>query len=495
MAKGVLAGAVGLVAAPAIGAQQEGFAGFAKGAGAGIAGAVVLPVTGIVVGAAQLVRGLANTPEAFRESGAGKAWDEERRVWVSDPGSALMVDDEEINRPAREAWQAAEMERRGEDDLYALLGVLPGASAEEIRRQYYLLARQTHPDKNPDDPEASARFQKLGQAYQVLSNPDLRARYDAHGSEALDVNFVDGAAFFTALFGSDRFEHLVGELVLAAAAREEAQHHQSNNRTQASAAAAVSKRQAARERRLATLLSALLRRWVEGDEEGFRSSMGIEAGSLAKASYGELLLATIGGVYRQQAEIAVGGFFEGSVAALRARGHAIKSQFNAANLALKVYKTQTALEKLEAEEKRAATTSSRADAGEDAETTFDQQQEDAERAKHAAAAAVERARLEEASLPLMLEAMWAANVLDIQSTLRHVTRAVLYDKAVDKGVRARRAEALLELGKIFVAAAGQAAESQGQKEAARPATGEDARRRMEDAMMRVIEKKAGQEPS
>ena len=43
----------------------------------------------------------------------------------------------------------------------------------------------------------------------MLGNEELRERYDEHGSQGLDVNFVDGAEFFTALFGSDRFEHLV----------------------------------------------------------------------------------------------------------------------------------------------------------------------------------------------------------------------------------------------------------------------------------------------
>lgn len=54
---------------------------------------------------------------------------------------------------------------------------------------------------------------------QVLGNAELRAKYDAHGAEGLDVNFMDSAEFFAALFGSDRFEHLVGELMIAAAAR------------------------------------------------------------------------------------------------------------------------------------------------------------------------------------------------------------------------------------------------------------------------------------
>ena len=59
----------------------------------------------------------------------------------------------------------------------------------------------------------------VGWPDQVLGNAELRARYDAHGAEALDVNFMDSAEFFTALFGSDRFDHLVGELMIAVAAR------------------------------------------------------------------------------------------------------------------------------------------------------------------------------------------------------------------------------------------------------------------------------------
>ena len=50
---------------------------------------------------------------------------------------------------------------------------------------------------------------------QVLSNADLRAKYDAHGVEGLDVNFMDTAEFFSMLFGSESFDHLLGELSLA----------------------------------------------------------------------------------------------------------------------------------------------------------------------------------------------------------------------------------------------------------------------------------------
>ena len=70
---------------------------------------------------------------------------------------------------------------------YELLGVAEDASAAEIKRSYYKLALQVHPDKHPDDPEAQAKFQAIGQAYQVLSNEQLRARYDAGGVEGVEI--------------------------------------------------------------------------------------------------------------------------------------------------------------------------------------------------------------------------------------------------------------------------------------------------------------------
>jgi curved DNA-binding protein CbpA len=69
-------------------------------------------------------------------------------------------------------------ERRSTDDLYAVLGVEPHASAEDIVRAYRRLALTSHPDARPKDPGGSARFRAFTHAYVVLSDPVQRADYD-----------------------------------------------------------------------------------------------------------------------------------------------------------------------------------------------------------------------------------------------------------------------------------------------------------------------------
>ena len=71
-------------------------------------------------------------------------------------------------------------------DYYEVLGVQKDASADEIKKAYRKKAIQYHPDKNPGDKEAEEKFKEAAEAYEVLSNPDKRQRYDQFGHEGLN---------------------------------------------------------------------------------------------------------------------------------------------------------------------------------------------------------------------------------------------------------------------------------------------------------------------
>src|SRR5258708_24269268 len=87
-------------------------------------------------------------------------------------------------------------------DYYEVLGVERNATDEDVKRAYRKLAVKFHPDKNPDDPNAEEKFKELGEAYDVVIDPDKRAEYDRFGHAA----FTSGGAGFGRGVFHDPFE-------------------------------------------------------------------------------------------------------------------------------------------------------------------------------------------------------------------------------------------------------------------------------------------------
>ncbi len=98
-------------------------------------------------------------------------------------------------------------------DYYEILGVNRSATDAELKSAFRKLAMQHHPDKNPGNAEAEAKFKELNEAYQMLSDGQKRAAYDRYGHEAFEQNGGGGGFGFNGDFGSsmaDIFEDLFG---------------------------------------------------------------------------------------------------------------------------------------------------------------------------------------------------------------------------------------------------------------------------------------------
>ncbi len=86
-------------------------------------------------------------------------------------------------------------------DYYEVLGVDKSASADDIKRAYRKSAMKYHPDRNPGDKEAEEKFKEIGEAYEVLSDPEKKSRYDQFGFAGVDPSFGGGQGGYTGGFG------------------------------------------------------------------------------------------------------------------------------------------------------------------------------------------------------------------------------------------------------------------------------------------------------
>lgn len=95
-------------------------------------------------------------------------------------------------------------------DYYEVLGVGKNATPEELKKAYRKLALQYHPDRNPGDKEAEEKFKEAAEAYDVLSNPDKKARYDQFGMAGMDGAYGQGGMDMNDIFS--QFGSIFGDL-------------------------------------------------------------------------------------------------------------------------------------------------------------------------------------------------------------------------------------------------------------------------------------------
>ena len=504
--KGTAAGIISLVAQPIAGAQEGGVTGFLTGLVTGVASCVALPVTGVAVGAYQVGRGMVNSAEAIRASRQGMQWNPTTREWyyyyLDQEWNEVQEEQAKLQGNVGSATDSHhEAERLVKDrQYYDLLNISTNATPGEIKKAYYKEARNCHPDKRPDDPEAARKFQELGAAYQILSNEESRARYDKQGKPQggeESMQEIDPLIFFSVMFGSSLVEPYIGELWIANTAdslmkdvakdqfdedNEELSEEERSRRAKETSQEAKLK-QRKREVKCAMNLRARIAPFVDGtqNEATYTLFCQEEAMKISKGSFGEVFSTTIGFALQVEADEFLGfshSFLgvQGHVARTRRNVNSISTNFkivgagvNAMHAGRKAYRDVETIQK-------------------GMQRTGSQNADDQDPELSEADAAMATQSLE-STLPAILELAWAINVRDISRTLKHVCKKLFTDASVPMEVRYKRAEAVRILGREFYEigkAVAQTAEKQDT---------DDIRARAEIAVMTTMARAQGQEVS
>lgn len=314
------------------------------------------------------------------------------------------LDEEERNSPRTRGPKNSGIPPDGkvkDTSFYDILGVRPDATDSAIKKAYYLQAKRCHPDRNPDDPNATEKFQKLGEAYQVLSNEHTRALYNTNGLDVLNENnfeTMDAGKLFDTLFGSDQFEFLVGELQLATLASNVDEDGNAPNEE------FLRRVQKTRVRKLVDELLRILRPWTDGDKSAFIQWAYTKASCMVESNSGPAMLYTVGQIYTRKGDIFLGrDHLLGIPAMVCSWGyntHKIATQFKATGAALKVMDKQRKMQEKVSQMEREGTSISE------------------DEVQRLAMDMVENA----------FDMIWKITVVDIQNTIDEVTTYLLEGK-------------------------------------------------------------------
>ncbi|WWC92369.1 uncharacterized protein L201_007326 [Kwoniella dendrophila CBS 6074] len=341
---------------------------------------------------------------------------------------------------------------------YEVLGLDSQCTHEEVKKAYRRLAIKLHPDKNRDDPDAEEKFKQISIAYQVLSDPELRHKYNEFGQKngggvaEPAGGFQDPEEVFGKMFGGDRFEDLIGQISIGKDMKDafQQQHEQQEpgdfmigptgkpmmtpdamQRKMIRDRAVAEEKARIRKERVDKLAKNLVNKLniyteaAKGPEDklvgaSFREICRLEAEDLKEESYGTELLNAIGRAYQAKSaqhmassQFAPLGWFHGAKNTFNVMGDTVATVRSALEL----------------------------------KAVFDKLQQ----AEHSGMSPEELRKLEEQAAEQGIRTLWKGAKLEVESVVRETCERVLTEPSVPKEKLHMRAHALGLMAEAYLA--------------------------------------------
>jgi len=426
----------------------------------GIFSGALMVGSGVAAGIYKLLSGL----EGAFDNGEkyGMIWDEDQSQWgffsldkeIAQLDLLLSQESDNKNENRREPSLRNRSKKNVRDmSYYNLLKVSADATPFEIKRAYYQMAMNVHPDKNPQDTYAAKKFQSLSSAYQILSKEETREAYDIHGtcfkSEDLESEEIDPYVFFATMFGSYLVEPYIGELEIASIV---------DNLFDLSTFGKLKKtenqnkkklwQQQKREFNIARNLRERIKKYYDGKTpiEDFQESCQKEAEEMAKGDFGDIFLTAIGDALVSTARVYLG--YQSSLFGFKGRSMSmIKKVSSITNNISTAWQFSNAI-RLSIGAYIEARKENRLEQHQKSESI----DEPCQNGKSNPTIMSLMMQKMEASLPAILELGWKMNVRDISSAVSGSCAKLLAEPSTTEE-RKRRAEAVQILGGEFIAAA------------------------------------------
>jgi curved DNA-binding protein CbpA len=345
-----------------------------------------------------------------------------------------------------------------ETEYYDILGIAPTATPEEIKKAYRKMALKYHPDKNPDNKEAEDMFKKISEAYQILSDPEKRTKYNKYGKSDSSEPIIDPGEFFKQQFGGDRFNDYIGDLMIAGEFSDVMNGEGVDPNNTAEMERIRKEKREKQDKRVKELSEKLINKiqvhvnnvkpYYDNASElkekekvslaEFKERIVREAEDLKYESYGIELLHSIGYIYKLKANQAINqykvdngaihkkifGYTNKFTSRMKEKGHVLSETVNTVKSA---YDLQYSFEKMQMQDKMN-------------ETNEKLTEEERRKMKD---------QMEQEAALKGMNMIWKSSKLEIENTLIEVCDKIFSDTTVPSIETKERAKAIYTIGDVF----------------------------------------------